>query len=277
MDTNENYQLTAGTALTLDVTLRDQDGNAITNYDGTEALTATVWPGADMPASFTAVTTWITPASGTIRIAVAAADTSSLTTGRYQLLARVQPAGRDPVDAYGCSIDILQGPGAGTKPKMYVDYGHLLRYGRGWIRQLQTDDDEAGFAQQIGRATSWFDDVLHAHWRVASMVLVVGGQAFGPRRSGARSTWLQDQLDAVPPKIMFNDQIRECVAKKALAYICEGQIGVGEQSREYGRLARMYHGQSDYLATCLTVSLDTDGNGFPDVTISCSCTDPMFA
>ena len=104
--------------------------------------------------------------------------------------------------------------------------------------------------------------------------MVIGSQAFGPRRSGARSTWLQDQLDA--DTLMLTDQIREAAAKKALAYICEGQIGIGDQAKAYAGLARMYHGQADYLGTCLTLSLDTDGDGFPDVNIDCSCTDPMY-
>src|SRR5262249_26067117 len=100
-------------------------------------------------------------------------------------------------------------------------------------------------------------------------------QAFGPRRSGARSTWLREQLDA--DTLMVTDQIRECAAKKALAFICEGQVGPSESQAPYARLARMYHSQADYLGTCLVLSLDTNGDGFPDVNIDCSCTDPMMA
>ena len=76
---------------------------------------------------------------------------------------------------------------------------------------------------------------------------------------------------------MITDQITEAAAKKALAYICEGQVGVNEQSAQYGKLARFYHSHADYLGTCLILSLDTNGDGFPDVTIDCSCTDPMDA
>ena len=75
----------------------------------------------------------------------------------------------------------------------------------------------------------------------------------------------------------MTDQIIEAAAKKTLAYICEGQVGVGEKSGQYARLAKMYHSQADYLGTCLTLSLDTNGDGFPDVNIDCSCTDPMDA
>ena len=44
MDTNESYELTAGSDLAIDATLRDPAGVPITDYAGTETLTTTVWP-----------------------------------------------------------------------------------------------------------------------------------------------------------------------------------------------------------------------------------------
>jgi hypothetical protein len=75
---------------------------------------------------------------------------------------------------------------------------------------------------------------------------------------------------------MVTDQVREAAAKKALAFICEGQVGIERGVEVYARLARMYHSQADYLGTCLTLSLDTNNDGFADVTIDCSSTDPMY-
>jgi hypothetical protein len=172
-------------------------------------------------------------------------------------------------------LDVVSTPGTTPTPATYCSYQDLLKYGRSWLRQLQTSDDEAGFAEQRGRARSWIEDLAHAHYRVAAMTMVVGSQAFGPRRSGARSTWLTEQLAA--NTLMLTDQIVEAAAKKALAFICEAQIGPSESSAPYARLARMFHSQADYLGTCLTLSLDTNGDGFPDVNIDCSCTDPMMA
>ena len=101
------------------------------------------------------------------------------------------------------------------------------------------------------------------------------GRLFGPRRSGARSTWLQEQLDN--DTLMLTDQVNEAAAKKALAYICESQVGGSFNGVPYARLATFYHSQADYIGTCLTLSLDTNGDGFPDVSIDCSCTDPMYS
>jgi hypothetical protein len=275
MITNENYRLSQGSALTIQSAIVDQSGNVVTTYTGSETLTTLVWPGGAQPSSYSPATSWVTPSAGLISIQVTAADSTTLCAGRYQVLTRVTRSGHDPVDGYGCTLDVLQAPGSETPPTSYCSYSDLLRYGRSWLRQLQTGDDEAGFADQLGRSRSWIEDLAHAHYRVAAMTMVVGSQAFGPRRSGARSTWLEQELAA--DTLLLTDQIVEACAKKTLAYICEGQVGTGDKAGQYARLAKMYHSQADYLGTCLTLSLDTNGDGFPDVNIDCSCTDPMDA
>ncbi len=269
----DNFSVTQGSALALTVTLRDAGGAAVAGWQGNEALATVVWPGGTHPASFAPTTSWVSPAGATISIAIAADDTADLEPGRYQLRTTIAAPDADPVDCYGCTLDVLGSAGTSPPDSVYCSYDDLLRYGRSWLRQLQTDDDEAGFAEQRHRARTWIEDLAHAHFRVAAMTMVIGSQAFGPRRSGARSTWLQDQLDA--DTLMVTDQVREAAAKKALAYICEGQVGLGEQAGQYARLGAMYHSQANYLGACLTLSLDTNGDGFPDVNIDCSCSDPM--
>ncbi len=49
---------------------------------------------------------------------------------------------------------------------------------------------------------------------------------------------------------MVTPRFREAAAKKALAYICEGQVGLNDSASAYARLAKMYHSQADYLGTC---------------------------
>jgi hypothetical protein len=269
----DNYTVSRGAALLVKVTIEDAAGNVITTYTGSEPLATTVWAGADRAAAFSAATTWNSAGAGTIQLGITDAQSAGLSIGRYQLLTRLQDTG-SWVDVYTATLDVLPSAGSSAAPSTYTTLDDLLRFGRSWLRQLQTDDDQAGFAEQQHRARSWIEDLAHAHFRVAAMTMVIGSQALGPRRSGARSTWLQDQLDA--NTLMVTDQIREAAAKKALAYICEGQVGLGEQAGQYARLARMYHGQADYLGSCLTLSLDTNGDGFPDVNIDCSSTDPMY-
>lgn len=271
----DNLMVAQGSALTIQPPITDGNGNPITTYTGSETLTSKVWPGGAQPATYTPAPTWVSPSAGTTQLIIPAADSTALSPGRYQVWCFIQPSMADPSCYYQATLDVIQGPGTETPPTTYCAYSDLLRYGRSWLRQLQTGDDEAGFAEQLGRARSWIEDLAHAHYRVASMTIVVGAQAMGPRRSGTRSDWLIQELAA--NTLILTDQIKEAAAKKALAYICESQVGVGQNSDQYARLARMYHSQSDYLGTCLTLSLDTNGDGYADVVIDCSCTDPMDA
>jgi hypothetical protein len=272
----DSFSVSQGAALAIPpVTIRDMFGNPITTYVGTESLSTEIWPGGNRAGSCSAITHWVDTTQGTISIVLTAAETTGLATGVYQGLTRLTATGQDPVDVYRFRLELEPYAGTEATPTYYAQYSDLLKYGRSWLHQLATDDDEAGFAEQLGRARSWIEDLAHAHYRAAAMTMVIGSQAFGPRRSGARSTWLTDQLAA--NTLMLTDQVVEAAAKKALAFICEAQVGPNESSAAYARLARMYHSQADYLGTCLTLSLDTNGDGFPDVNIDCSCTDPMDA
>src|SRR4051812_18787287 len=118
METNENYQLSQGAGLTIEVTLRDSNGAVITSFDGSQSLTTTVWPGGNRFASFTATTTWTTPAEGVFTIAIMDEQTTGLAPGRYQLLTRLSDAGA-LVDAYGCTLDILASAGSESAPRTY--------------------------------------------------------------------------------------------------------------------------------------------------------------
>src|SRR5262249_37011417 len=154
---NEVYQLTVGTALRIEVTLRDANGGVIGTLSGTEPLTTTVWAGGTRAPAFTATTTWHNASAGEILIQIADSDTANLAPGRYQLLARLGASG-SAVDAYGCVLDILPFAGDEDEPTVYTTYDDLLRYGRSWLRQLQTVDDEAGFAEQQHGARTWIED-----------------------------------------------------------------------------------------------------------------------
>ncbi len=156
MTSNENYEVSQGSALGLQVTLKDSQGDIITSYDGAQSLTSTAWPGGQVAATFVASTVWVTPSSGLIRITISGNQTTDLAPGRYQLVTRLNDSGIW-VDAYGCTIDVLPVAGQGTAPTTYTLFDDLLTYGRSWLRQLQSSDDQAGFAEQQGRARTWIE------------------------------------------------------------------------------------------------------------------------
>ena len=117
MITNENYRVSQGSAITIQSAIVDQAGNVVTTYTGSETLTTLVWPGGAQPSSYSPVTTWVTPSAGLISIVIPAADSSALSPGRYQVLTRVTAAMADPVDGYGCTLDVLQAPAPKLRPQ----------------------------------------------------------------------------------------------------------------------------------------------------------------
>jgi hypothetical protein len=273
-DSNETYSVYRGTALPLGFTFVDSSGDPQVNtYVGTEPLTATVWPGGNRAAAFAPTVAWDVPAAATGRVTLSAAQTATLDPGDYQLVVKVTTADGLSVAGYSCTVVVLASAGTAVEPPTYCTYDELLKYARGWLKQLATDDDESGFAEQRHRARTWIEDIGHAHFRTATLAVVVGGAGWGPRRGSARSTWLQAQFDA--DYLMLTDQIRECAAHKALHLVCAGQIGAGGAT-DYGKLARYYGSRADYLGSCLVLSLDTDGDGEADVTIDCTSTDPLY-
>lgn len=115
MDPSDRDEVTQGAALNLQVTIRDRNRNPIVSYDGTQALTTSVWSGGELAAAFAAATTWTTPAAGLILIAISAAQTAANPPGRYQVLTRLSDGGT-PVDIWTGYLDILPFPGGGSVP-----------------------------------------------------------------------------------------------------------------------------------------------------------------
>jgi hypothetical protein len=267
----DNFQVIQGAARTIQVTLRDSLGVVITTYDGTQPLVTTVWPGGSLAASFAPATTWVTPAQGTFQVAITALETAGLAEGRYQLSTILNDAG-SLVQAYAATLDILPAPAGGTSPQSFVTFADLLNYGRSWLRQLQSQDDEAGFLAQQARATSWLIELIVNRWQVAWPITPgdpgYGGVLVGQNPGMLPSKWLRDQLEANPTKLMLRGLVTEIVAKKALAFICDGQVGVGEGSRDYERLARMYHAEAGSLAKTLRAEIDLNGDGWPELAVN---------
>lgn len=270
---SDNFEVRQGGSIGIQATLRDANGNPETGYSGSEPLTTTVWPGGNRLISFSPTTTWDVPADATINIQITDAQTTGLDPGRYEGLTRLGTTG-SLADVYEFTLDIWTYAGEVAAPPTYTTYNDLLKYGRDWLTNLQEQADEAGFAEQQARARTWLEDILHAHYRVSSMAMVVGGSGLGPRISGLRSQYLTEQLAA--NHLMVTDKVKEAVANRALAIICKGQVGIGDAAVAYARLARMYNSEAESIVSCLTAEIDTNGDGVGDIAIDCSSTNPMY-
>ncbi len=264
----DNFAVMAGTALQIDVALLDSRGEPITSYLGSETLLAEVWPGGDRPAAFAAAASWVDATLGSIVVTLSAAQTAPMAEGRYKGRLILTDTALGPLEAYLWTMDLRPAPGTGDPPKVYCDFTDLLEYGRSWLRNLQTDDDDEGFTRQCGRARSWLDELLIGAWP-GSYGGTDLGSTLGWRQGQLPNPWLRQKLDA--GGLIVRDLVKEICANKTLGFICQGQVGPGEKQQDYPRLARYYHREAAQLVRTLTAEIDSNGDGIPEIAINLGC------
>ena len=247
------FAVEAGTALAAAINLEDSLGQPVTTYVGTEPLEAEVWPGGNRAVSFAAEVEWASPEFGVINLLIPAELTIGLPTGRYSGRVVLIDSAAGPLLVAEFAIDLKAAPGLAVEPPTYCGYADLVDYGRTWLPELQGEDDEAGFAEYRARARAWLDDlILGAHRPRGGVSL--GSPGFGAMLYGAGGAtpnpWLRAQLDA--DLLIRRPWVVECTARKALALICDGQIGPTEAGDGYARVGRGYANEARALALSST-------------------------
>jgi hypothetical protein len=259
------FAIRQGEALPIAVQLSDDQGNPVTKYTGLEPLAAAIWPGGNLPAAFMPAANWVSGPAGQLTILVTSGQTAGLDEGRYTGTLSLTDPVAGPVEVYNWSMDVLAAPGTATTPPVYCQFSDLLTYGKGWVRSLQSQDEDAGFATERGRARSWLDDLVINAWEV-SFPIGVGDPGYGAVLVGQNpgqlpSVWIRQQLAA--GGLVLRDLVVEIVAKKALAFICEGQMGASGSTFDFAKLGRWYSREANELVKTLRAEIDADGNGYP--------------
>lgn len=251
----------------------DPDANP-SPFLSSDALTATVWPGGNLPASFAPAVTWLDPTVGTFQVTVAAAQTTSLKLGLYRYQAFATRSGRTaPID--NARFAVTQTPGSGTENLAFTTLADLLLYAP-WIEDLQADSDEAGFESQQVRATQHLIDVLVEVWQ-NSGGLTIGQPGFQPMAVSGfgvpRSYYLREILTPLPPlstppanmpdrvtwgtpanfvdptlstALLLYPEVKEVCAKWAISYACKAQIG-RDGGDYYAKLGGYFADEADGL------------------------------
>lgn len=276
----DTYSVRRGASLPLDVQLADDQGEPITGYLGTEALACHLWPGGSLPAAATPTAIWASASQGRIAILVSAAQTLALAEGRYRGTLDLTDPLYGPLEAYSFALDVLTAPGLGTIGLLYASFADMLVHGRAWLRQLQSPDDDAGFAVQLDIASRWLDDLILARYPTNNTVLLgdpgYGATVYGVNPGQLPNQWLKAQLLA--GALVIRPKVVECVAKKALSVVCKGQVGVGDAKVDYRLLGRIYDTESSAIALTLVAEICTDGTGNPSFGIPLTGTNmrPIF-
>jgi hypothetical protein len=256
------------------ITARDFNQIPIT-FAGTETLSARVWAGDDQASLFAPTVVFIAAGSGTMKLTVAASQTTGLTVGIYRLQVLSTASGRT-FEVADLRLELTHVPGSAIPPAVYGTFQDCLQYAA-WMNTLADQkEDTSGFVTQRGRARSWLDDILVSRFKYLSYAPSPGTPGFGAwmmqgwGRDPIPSKWLRDQLAS--NFLIVRDQTREIVAKKAIAFVCDQQID-GSDENPYTTLASRFHWQAENLVKVYRAEVDLSGDGFADVLINCGATD----
>jgi hypothetical protein len=250
------------------LTLTDRNGDAVTTYTDATTLAAECWSGDDQASLFSPAVAWVDSSAATLRIECSAAQTADLAPGRYPILLEVTTTGQT-VKRVAAYLEVAAAPGTAEAPPVYGTFLEMLRFAP-WIGDLQGEGDTAGFLDQRARARSYLDDAIVNRDRPFTQGRsgqTLGDPGFGGNWSNARfgdlgpSQWLVDYLAA--DALLVRSKTTEIVARLAIAYVCEAQLGSVAET-PYQKLAATYRLQAENLLRGYTAELDTNSDGVAD-------------
>jgi hypothetical protein len=264
-----------GGRLSKTLTILDSNDNAITSYTGSATLSIECWRGDDQASLFSPTAAWISAAAGTISCVISAAQSTTLTVGRYNLMLTV--TGTDGPAKYQFGfLDVTPAPGSGTVRATYQTWDQTKRYAGSWAEKLQrADSDQTGFAEERADARQEFESLLHAHNRGSGGGLTSSFGAYEPLstgRNGFRDSWLTTALAA--NKLLVTKPIIECCALMTLASICRRQIDPSK-SDGYSAAASYFAARADDIAATISAEIDDNADGYGDVIIHLGTTDTL--
>jgi hypothetical protein len=279
------WQLDQGSGDTWTVPTTDSDGNAVA-YSGFEVLSGKLWPGGGLAPAYSFTPTWGTAAYpgtagaalGLTSVTIPGSVTATLAAQTYRVVCTVTDSG-GAHDYYRGYLQILADPAAVAAPPVYCSIDDLRDHAA-WIDDLQAESDLAGFARQRGSARAWLDAIILARYAgsggggSAGMQLGNPGSGAWSLGSGGGggegvSKYLRDQLAL--DLLIVTDQVREITAKRALHYICRGQVGRGDE-RPYEALARSFARDAEEAVKTYRAEVDLGGDGYADIIVNCGAT-----
>ncbi len=235
-------------------------------YTGAATLAGSVWPGDAQAELFAPTVTWVSPSTPSVLIVATAAQTATLATGDYPVLVTVTEGGFAQKEI-ACYIRVTPAPGAGTAAAVYCTATDLFNE-IPWLRDLQSPDDQAGFAEARADARAWVDSVILSR-------LPGGNAGFGPRElvgdgTGQRD-WIKAKLD--DDGLILTDatgkQIKRAACLCAAYRVLSRQVGErGEDT--YQALGDTMRREAESILSTGLAWIDTDDDGTGELAIDLS-------
>jgi hypothetical protein len=261
---------------------------ANTPFSGQEGLSSTLSLGVDQPVLLTIPTSWqaatdTIPAgweTGTYVASFQDSKTWGLVPGEYVLQATAARNGRT-VGLGVFYLPIAQVSGSATALPVYGSLDDMRIY-CAWIDRLEHPSKRAQFVRERNRARRWLDNLIQRHFRasgygISTIGYPIGG--IGPYRTGGKNVWLEGLLKQ--DLLQLNDDLREVLAKKALGYALEYQIG-SHEGTSYQSLATMFHVEADNLVLMANCAININrgkpnDDGWPTLIFELGTADSLWA
>lgn len=264
----DTFSQARGTTRRYLITLVDpQSGNPLdpAAYSSSTGLRAFLWEGGDGPILSSPTVAWSDASAPSIVMEVDPTHLANLAIQPYPVRIEVDRSGVWQ-EAWDGWADVLYEPSSTTAPYAPGTYQEMLRKGGNAIKQLLTIESRAGFLEERAEAWLYLRQILLARYRPP------GGNHSSQRYSTAYPGYwtsidfpnaiIAGYLDS--GKLILSDQVKEILARKALALLFDKQQDEGWRTQ-----ARREHRRADILASSLVAGIDLVGNGFPSITINC--------
>ncbi len=233
-------------------------------YTGSATLAASLWSGDDRAQEFAPTAAWVSASALTVLITATAAQTATLAPGDYPVMLTITEGGFAQREV-ACVMRVTAAPGSGTAPPAYCTVADLYAVVP-WIKELQSPDDQAGFAEARGAAREWLDAVIVSRTSGGSTGRWIDYSGLSVSRTDRN--WVQDQLDDDLLVLTGGDGkrlVRACCLYAA-SDVLRHQVGDrGENT--YQDLAASMRREAEAIVTSGWAWLDLDDDGTADYPI----------
>lgn len=281
------WQAHQGVTSAWQITARDENGDAVTGYTGSEALAATVRLGRDQAALFSPAVAWSDAPNGVLIVTVAGASTVTVAPGSYLVQVKLADGSADLFEGF---LLVEYSPGSAAPRTTYVTLADVVRRAKFVEPLLRKGPDPSGLEARAD-AWDWMRDLLHRHYRggggLSRDYYFLPWPAYSPSdpsatatvyRPGIRSLALEGWINTGGPGgttgVILTTPVSEALADYAVAKVCEAEIGPKDNG--YERMARKYLARAENQAASLTVEIDTNGDGLAEVAIRLGVADTLY-
>jgi hypothetical protein len=264
----ELHRQRQGTDRDYGVTVFDATEAAVTEFTGSEPLTALIWPGDQEAPAATLSAVWTDAATGSITLTVAASAIASLAVQPWPIVITVLYEGRT-FEVWRGWLDVLAGVGAEAAIPVYGSFADMILYSGDWVKQLLTVDSTSGFAVQRGRARSRLEEIILARWRPwvpgmhRDLLDGIGWYTLPEAPDPCLMAYLAAGDLIIRPKTL------EIVARLAVGYACEQPMGALDGSNPYYMRGQIERVRAEALIATYAAELDINGDGLADFVINC--------